>query len=288
MSPAGGRKVRALVLTGFGINCEEEMAAGFRKAGAEAEILHLNRLFSGERKVSEFDVVSFPGGFSFGDDLGSGMVLADQLRFRRIPGGGCLLDGLAGFVAGGGIVIGICNGFQVLVKVGLLPNIGGRCDQEVTLSANDSGTFESRWVRLLRNRNSPTKLLGDLDLFDVPVRHGEGKLIIRDEGVRERIQKMSLNCLSYVDQEGVPTSRFPENPNGSDLECAGLVDPSGRVLGLMPHPEAFLSVYNHPDWPRMARENPGLGEEGEGLRMFRSIVAAANPAGDRKNEGGRR
>ncbi|MBF9219732.1 phosphoribosylformylglycinamidine synthase subunit PurQ [Hymenobacter ruricola] len=266
--------VRALILTGFGINCEEEFAAAYRLAGAEATIVHLNQVLHGQVSIHNFDVLNFPGGFSFGDDLGSGVVLANKLRYRQTSADGrTLLDDIKQFIADGKFVLGICNGFQVLVKLGLLPNLGGDVTPEVTLTHNASGRYEDRWVTLRVNPAARTPFLKGIDKLEVPVRHGEGRLVVPDDATRAAIEAAGLNCLSYIDANGDGTSEYPLNPNGADLNCAGLTDPTGQVFGLMPHPEAFLAAYNHPDWARRRRLNPEASEEGEGLQIFKNIVA---------------
>ena len=270
--PAGA--VRALILTGFGINCEEEFAAAYRFAGAGATIVHLNQVLHGQVSIHDFDILNFPGGFSFGDDLGSGVVLANKLRYRQNgPDGRTLLDEIKRFIADGKFVFGICNGFQVLVKLGLLPNLGGDVTPEVTLTHNASGRYEDRWVTLRVNPTAHTPFLTGIDSLEVPVRHGEGRLVIPDAATQAAIEAGGLNCLTYTDFDGGATDVYPFNPNGAALNCAGLTDPTGQVFGLMPHPEAFLSAYNHPDWARRRRQNPSASEEGEGLQIFKNIVA---------------
>ncbi len=265
------KQVRALVVTGFGINCEEEMAAAYRLAGAKADIVHLNQVFKERVSIHDYDILNFPGGFSFGDDLGSARVLSNKFKFKKMASGKHFIDDLAEFLQNKKFIIGVCNGFQALVKMGLLPNIGGNFDQEVTLTHNDSGKFEDRWVTCGINPNSSSPFLNGLQKIDLPVRHGEGKLVIRDDGVRRAIIEKNLNCLTYLDPEGNSTGEYPYNPNGSELNCAGLIDPGGRVLGLMPHPEAYLSFYNHPAWTR--KKQRGINsEEGEGLQIFKNIV----------------
>lgn len=266
------KKVRSLVLTGLGINCEEEMAAAYRLSGAEAQIVHLNEIFKGGISIHDFDILNFPGGFSFGDDLGSAKVLANKFKYKQMASGGTFLDELRKFLDNGKYILGVCNGFQALVKMGLLPNISGKFEQEVTLTYNDSGKFEDRWITCKVNQNSKTPFVKGIDLIDLPVRHGEGKLLIKDQTVKEDIIKHALNCFSYTDKESNITQEYPFNPNGSELNCAGLTDKFGQILGMMPHPEAFLSMYNHPNWGKLKRENPLLAEEGMGLRIFKNIV----------------
>jgi phosphoribosylformylglycinamidine (FGAM) synthase-like amidotransferase family enzyme len=265
-------RVNALVITGFGINCEEEMAAAWRLAGATARIVHLNEVLSGAVDIHAFQVLSLPGGFSFGDDLGSGKVLANKIRFAPLPSGRTLLQEIRGFLDAGGFIIGICNGFQALVKMGLLPDVGGEQKQEVTLTTNKSGIFEDRWVHCKVRPGTHTPFLKGLDVIALPVRHGEGRLLLRDPVLRAYVIDGGLNCMSYCTPTGNPTSEYPANPNGADLDCAALTDTTGQVLGMMPHPEAFLSLYNHPDWPALRRRDREIDEAGTGLIIFRNLV----------------
>jgi len=265
------KTVRALILTGFGINCQDEMAAAYRLAGAEADIVHFNELLAGQKSILGYDVINFPGGFSFGDDLGAGKALANKMRFCKLGNGRTLLDEIADHLRRGGFVLGICNGFQILVKSGLLPNVGGRFEQEVSLIVNDSGHFEDRWVHGVAEQPARTPFLKDIPIMALPVRHKEGKLVVRDDAIRAAILENGLCALRYCDAEGRVATEYPALPNGAEFSCAALTDPSGHVLGMMPHPEAYLSIYNHPDWARR-REAAGGSEEGEGLRLFRNIV----------------
>ena len=264
--------VKALVLTGYGINCEEEMASAYKLAGAKAEIVHLNDIFLGKCSIHDYDVLNFPGGFSFGDDLGSGKVLSNKMRFKKLKSGKLFFDDIQDFLNEGKFILGICNGFQFLVKMGLLPNVNNKMEQEVTLTRNNSAKFEDRWIRCKVNENSKIPFLKGIDRICIPVRHGEGKLIIKNENIKNEIVKQNLNCLTYCDKNGNEISEYPMNPNGSDLNCAGLIDKTGQILGMMPHPEACLSLYNHPNWSQMKRQNPAVPEEGEGLKIFRNIV----------------
>ncbi len=266
------KNIRALVVTGSGINCEEEMAAACRLAGAEADIVHLSRVFKGDVSIHDYDLLNLPGGFSFGDDLGSAKVLANQLRVRPVASGTPFLEEIQRFLEDGKYIIGVCNGFQALVKMGLLPNTGGNFVQEATLTFNDSGKFEDRWVTCKVLKDNPTPFLNGIDTIDMPVRHGEGKLILRDDAVRQAVINQKLNVLAYADKEGHMTDQYPFNPNGSELNCAGLCDSSGQVFGLMPHPEAYLTAYNHPDWNRRKKTEHLKDEKGEGLKIFENIV----------------
>lgn len=247
------------------------MAAAYRLASAQAEIVHLNDIFQERISIHDYDILNFPGGFSFGDDLGSGKVLANKMLYRNKLSGKTFLRDIREFLAAGKFLMGVCNGFQFLVKMGLLPDVNGSQQQEVTLTRNNSGRFEDRWCHLQVNSESNTPFLKGIKQLYLPVRHGEGKLIIPGK-IQQRVVENRLNCLSYCTAGGEPTSRYPENPNGSHLNCAALCNDSGQILGLMPHPEAFLSLYNHPNWCRLRREDPTISEAGEGLQIFRNIV----------------
>jgi len=245
-------KARALILTGQGINCAREMAQGFLLAEAEATICHLNDL--AELTLSDYQILVLPGGFSFGDHLGSGRALARRLR--RAPLG----QAIERFVAEGKLVWGVCNGFQTLVQMGLLPS-------GCTLAPNASGRFECRWVRLKANPESPCVFTRGMDSLELPVRHGEGQLV-------GNLQVRDLP-LQYVDDHG-PTQNYPDNPNGSLLAGAALCDSTGRIFGLMPHPEAFLRSTQHPEWTLQKRRlGVGFPREGSGLAFFQSAVKAA-------------
>lgn len=252
-----GRRPRVCVITGFGINADEELAHAFHVAGAEPSRVHVSDLIESPPLLARHRIIAFPGGFSFGDHLGSGMVFAHLFRRHLKPA-------LEGFVAAGGLVIGICNGFQVLVKMGVLPNMGGLWEPEVSLVHNDSGRFVDRWVRVVFDPASPCAWTAGLGSMDLPVRHGEGKLIVKTAAVREQLAARRLVSARYAGGE---------NPNGSDLDAAGICDPTGRIFGLMPHPEAFIRAEHHPAWAR------GEVRSGEGLAVIENGVRAARRRG---------
>ncbi len=250
---------RVLVLRAPGTNCDEEAAFAWRLAGAKVESWHLGRLVESPELLDSFQILTLPGGFSYGDDLGSGVILAKRL-------GSVLGDPLRRFLDRDGLVLGICNGFQVLVKAGLLPgntNLG-----HATLTFNDSGHFESRWVKLLPTPGL-TPFLTDDEPVEMPVAHGEGKFVLADTAGLEKLQASGQVVLCYADDSNSPTSKYPDNPNGSIGAIAGLCDPTGRIFGLMPHPERNIDPLHHPRWTRN-----GLGVEGDGLRIFRNAVQA--------------
>jgi phosphoribosylformylglycinamidine (FGAM) synthase-like amidotransferase family enzyme len=271
MSP---HRPETCVITGFGINADEELARAFSLAGAEPLRVHVRDLIGDPKLLLKFRILAFPGGFSFGDHLGSGKVFATL--FRRNLGGA-----LSDYIAGGGLVIGICNGFQVLVKMGVLPNLSGTGAQEASLVHNDSGKFEDRWVRVRFDGTSRCVWSRGLREMELPVRHGEGKFILPSPSSLDVLATQGLVALRYAARDGEATEPasfgYPDDPNGSEGHVAGICDPTGRVFGLMPHPEAYMCPENHPDWARLDRRTVRELERngGDGLRIFRNGVLAA-------------
>lgn len=257
------KKPKVIVLTGYGINCDYETQTAFERAGAAAKRIHINDIIDGRAKLNDYQIIAFPGGFSFGDDIGAGKVLAVKFEYR-------LGEALRKFVSKGNLAIGICNGFQAMTKMGILPSTGKTSLQEATLTFNDSGRFENRWVYLKVNEKSPCIFTKNLDMLYLPVRHGEGKFVAANEKIRSSIIKNQQVALQYCDGNGNPTQEYPINPNGSPMAIAGICDTTGRIFGLMPHPEAYLFRTNHPRW---TREN--LPEEGIGQKLFHNAVEFA-------------
>lgn len=256
--------VKAIVLTGYGINCDGETQSALRRAGADARRVHLNDLIGDVSQLDAAQILAVPGGFSFGDDVASGRILANRLRYR-------LGDPLNKFLADGKLMIGICNGFQVMVKMGVLPMFDGEFVQEVTLTNNDSGRFENRWIKLKTEPGTVCIWLKDIEGLPLPIRHGEGKFIAADDATMARLEANGQIALRYVRPDGAPANgEFPYNPNGAQADIAGICDPTGRVFGLMPHPEAYVDRTNHPRWTR-----EDLPEEGAGLQVFRNAVEYA-------------
>jgi phosphoribosylformylglycinamidine synthase subunit PurQ / glutaminase len=263
-------KIKALVPTGHGINCELETRRALELAGFDGvELVHLNFLARGEIDLATYHIIVFPGGFLDGDDLGSAQACANRIRHSRIDGR-TLFDRLVEFVEHGGLVLGICNGFQLLTRLGLLPGVGleyGR--RVVTLIGNDSGRFEDRWIHLAVDRSSPCVFTRGLERLYLPIRHGEGKIVARDVDFTAGLVEAHLAAVRYASADGAnPTQDYPDNPNGSQQAIAGLCDPSGRVFGLMPHPECFVHRTHHPRWTR-----EDLPEDGDGLAIFRNAAA---------------
>ncbi|MFZ5562947.1 MAG: phosphoribosylformylglycinamidine synthase I [Thermodesulfobacteriota bacterium] len=264
--------VSALVLTGYGLNCDHETAFAFEKAGAQAERVHINALISGQKTLEDFHILAFVGGFSWGDDHGAGVIQAHRMKTR-------LGKDMVAFVERGGLVIGICNGFQTLVNLGLLPGIGGDyTTRSVALIANDCGNFRDDWVALSVNTASPCVFTRGLDFLELPIRHGEGKFFCAPETLADLVANKQI-VMRYADPNGAPAKgRFPQNPNGSVDDIAGICDTTGRVFGLMPHPEAYNHPTNHPHWPLQKEKAARSGKKPvfdlptDGIRLFCSGV----------------
>ena len=278
--------VKTLILKTAGINCDEELAHAFRIAGAEADIVHINELSRGEKKLKDYDILGFPGGFSYGDDLSAGRVLATEVTAR-------LLDDVLTFYENGGLIIGICNGFQALVKAKLLPEtsllrLEPDSPPHATLFWNDIGRFQDRWLTLRVEPNSRCIWTKGLPaVIELPMAHAEGKFIPDSDATLDVLTSNGQIALRYCDtfkpersvHEQLP---FPINPNGSVANIAGICDSSGRVFGLMPHPERFTHPTNHPRWSRRMHSSiprdeveTGVGESGgwaDGLPFFKNAV----------------
>jgi len=260
-------KVKVLIITGFGLNCERETSAAFRNSGATPEQIHLNDLLAGKRKLDEFHILAFIGGFSFGDHLGSGTVFANRVKHG-------LREQLEQFVKAGKLVIGICNGFQTLTRLGLVPALGKNYfEQQAALAHNDCGTFRDDWIYLKANSAGSCIFTKGIDLIRLPIRHGEGKFVA-DPATLAEIEKNQQVAFRYANADGSIATEFPANPNGSLNSIAGICDTTGRIFGLMPHPEAFLSPFNAPDWTTRKLENK-LPERGEGCVIFDNAVKFA-------------
>ena len=260
-------KIRVCVLRTAGTNCDQEAAFAFQKVGAKPELLHINYLIAHPRSLHEYGILAIPGGFTYGDDVAAGKILANELRCK-------LMEDMQSFIREGKLIIGICNGFQVLVKAGLLPG-NGDLKQEASLIINDSGKFEDRWVYLRTQdtgHKSQVKCVWAKDLPEViylPVAHGEGKFLTQDKGVLQRLRQSGQIALQYCDGKA-ELSGYPCNPNGSQDNIAGICDETGRILGLMPHPERHVGFLQHPRW-RLAKTK----KTGDGLQIFKNGVEYA-------------
>ena len=255
---------KALVLRAPGTNCDQETAQAWKMAGAESEIWHFHRLLESPESLSGFQILTFPGGFSYGDDLGAGRVWSARIHLS-------LADTLRKFVDHGGLILGICNGFQVLVATGLLPD-GARAEMRPTasLTYNVSRQFESRWVQM-QAKPGKSVFLNGISSIALPSAHGEGRFMTSSPEALQQLQAIGQVVLQYVDPSGQPTEQYPANPNGSPQGVAGVCDPTGRILGLMPHPERFVTPIHHPNWtrfPKNALPSP------DGLKLFTNAIAS--------------
>jgi phosphoribosylformylglycinamidine synthase len=270
-------KPQALILRAAGVNCDAETAHAFELAGARSEFVHLKALIESPKRLHDFQMLAIPGGFSYGDDIAAGKILANQLAHH-------LREPLAEFIAAGKPIIGICNGFQVLVKTDLLPgSISGNGSQLCTLTNNDCGRFVDRWIHLA-SRSSKCIWTAGLAPLELPIAHGEGKFVPKDDGVRRQLWDNDQVALVYTKPDGsAANGQFPDNPNGSVDDIAGICDPTGLVFGLMPHPERHVSPFQHPAWTsRWLTERaraatgpaPGLSVFANAVRHVASAVGA--------------
>ncbi len=254
-------EVRALVLRAAGVNCDMETRHALELAGAEADRIHVNRLIEDKSLLDRYHILVFPGGFSYGDDVAAGRILANQIVHH-------LAEPIQRFIDDGKLVLGICNGFQVLVKMGVLPGNGAFRQEHVTITYNDSGKFEDRWVHLLPQTDRCVFIEPQRQIY-LPVAHGEGKVVTADAATLERLKSEGFIAYKYVGPDG-EEGPYPINPNGSVESIAGLTDSTGRVLGLMPHPERFVRRTQHPHWTRL-----GEDLDPDGIKIFRNAVRYA-------------
>ena len=268
-------RVKALVLTGFGLNCDWETTHALELAGAEAHRVHINQLVMGEQigeiaRLEDYQIFAFIGGFSWGDDHGAGVIFATKLLYN-------IGEDILRFIEEGNLVIGICNGFQAMVNVGLLPGFDGDYrSRTVALIGNDCGNFRDQWVHLKVETDSPCVFTRGLERLELPVRHGEGKFYA-EESVIKDLEERNQVVVRYADSEGnTANGSYPENPNGSMNDIAGICDSTGRVFGVMPHPEAYNHWTNHPNWTlfkeRYRRAGEPYPQEGYGIQIFRNAV----------------
>lgn len=262
------KTVKAIVIAGNGTNCEREVAHACRLAGADADIVHVSQLLTGRVNLSDYHFLNLAGGFLDGDDLGSAKAGANRLLHARVADGkDSLAEQLKTFIADGRLVMGVCNGFQLMVKMGLLPAMDRQFQQNCTLTFNERGRFEDRWSWLKVDPQSPCIYTRKLKYLYLPVRHGEGKFVTDTEQTLQSLDAAHLTVLKYTDSAFEETMHYPDNPNGSHGAVAGICDPSGRLFGLMPHPEAFVHKTQHPRWTREK-----LPEEGIGLALYRNAI----------------
>lgn len=247
-------KPKALVIRAAGTNCDQETIHALELAGAECQLTHINQLLSGHLRIHPYHIIVFPGGFSYGDDISAGKVLANELRLK-------LREQLTRFVESKKLVIGVCNGFQVLVKAGLLPGFDPVDEkQSVTLGLNDSARFQCQWTTVKTDPSAATWLKGMPSSFDLPIAHGEGKFLTLNPKILATLKKNKQIIFRYS----------PKNPNGSQADIAGICNKAGNVVGLMPHPERFVSRYQHPNWTNRPAANGS--EWGDGYWFWEKAV----------------
>ena len=235
-------KPRVCILRADGTNCDEELFYAFEKYGGDPQLVHVNELRGKSKKLKDFQILALPGGFAYGDDVVSGKILAVELI-------SFLKEQLTDYINKEGLVLGVCNGFQVLVRTGLLP-FGNLGKMDATLAQNESGHFECRFVKI-KIEKSQAKFLDPYvgKSLDIAVNHGEGRFFVPNSTLA-KIERQKLIFCRYVDEDGRRTQKYPANPNGSINAIAGVCDPSGRILGLMPHPEKIIDITQHPNWRR--------------------------------------
>ena len=251
-----------MLVRAAGTNCDQELAHAFAKVGAAVDLVHINALLADPAQLERYQVLAFPGGFSYGDDIASGKILANQLIHH-------LKTPVRTFIDEGKLILGVCNGFQVLVKAGILPGpipqLAADEWHPTTLTYNTSGRFEDRWVKLKCISKNCAWLPEGGAVLDLPIAHGEGRFVTRDAAVLEALHANDQVALIYVDSEGEPATEYPALPNGSTQSIAGICDITGRVLGLMPHPERIVEAENHPLFTRG-------GGKADGLVIFESAM----------------
>jgi len=254
--------VKAIVFRAAGINCDLETQFTLERAGAQADRVHINRMIEDKSLLDQYQIMVIPGGFSYGDDVSAGKILANQIKHH-------LSEQVRKFVADGKLVLGICNGFQVLVKAGILPFFEEGSQQSVTITYNDSNKYEDRWVYLQPTTDRCVFIEQGRRIY-LPVAHGEGKIVAKDQQILEKLQNEKYIAFKYVDENG-NEGGFPVNPNGSVASIAGFTDSTGRILGLMPHPERHIRHTQHPRWTRDERRQT-KDEVVDGMTIFVNAV----------------
>ncbi len=262
--------VKTLVITGYGINCEEETAYAFTKAGSSADIVHINDLIENKDKLKEYQILVFPGGFSYGDDTGSGRAIANRIKNN-------LLGEVQEFIERDTLILGICNGFQVLVNLGVIPLLKGTAGKaEVSLEHNAGYRYQCRWVYLNIEKDSPSIFTKGIEGMYIPVAHGEGNFFARPETL-DKIENLKLVTMRYSRPDGNTASgEFPHNPNGSMNDIASICSINGRIMGMMPHPERGMFFTQRNDWTllreKYKRGNLDMPIESDGIKIFRNAV----------------
>jgi phosphoribosylformylglycinamidine synthase len=253
-------KPKTLIMSGYGLNCEEETKYAFEKAGGSADIVHINDLINGDKKLSNYQILAFPGGFSYGDDTGSGNAFANKVKSH-------LSEKINSFISKNNLVIGICNGFQILAHLGLFPI-------QFSLTHNDSARYSVRWVDMKVENKSPW--LQNINTISLPIAHGEGKFFVKATALKT-LQQKNMVALRYIEGDICNYQQLSANPNGALDNIAGITDMSGKMLGLMPHPERALLFTHLPQWPYLKEKYLRMGkpipEDGPGMAIFKNAIS---------------
>lgn len=261
---------QVLILSGYGLNCEEETQFAFQYVGIEGRIIHINDLIDAPETLDEYQILAVPGGFSYGDDTGSGNAFAQKMKLA-------LWDALKGFVARDTLTIGICNGCQILANLGLVPGLDGAYgERAVAVTYNQSARYQCRWIDVAAGSTSSSPWLEGIERMHVPVAHGEGRFMMSDETL-DRLQSSGQIAFTYVASDGKPANgQFPLNPNGAMADIAGITDESGRVIALMPHPERGMFSWQRDDYHELKdaaqRSGKTLADEADGIALFRNAA----------------
>lgn len=259
-------KPKALIFSGYGLNSEEETAYGFTLVGAKTDIVHINDIIDGLYKLDDYQILSFPGGFSYGDDTGAGNAYANRIRNH-------LWEAMQQFIQKDKLIIGICNGCQIVHNIGIIPDFTKDEKREIALENNSSARFITRWVDMKVTAKTPW--LRGIKELSMPIAHGEGRFTA-EKNVMKELKKTKQIALTYTHGEMCSYLDLPANPNGSMENIAGLIDPTGKILGLMPHPERGMFFVQRPDWPYqkelLIRKNNKLPKFGPGLQLFKNAV----------------
>ena len=259
---------KALIIAGYGLNCEEETLTAFEYVGLKGEIRHINDLILNPKELQDAQVLAIPGGFSYGDDTGSGNALAQKIKLS-------LWDHIQDFIDRDTLTLGICNGCQILANLGLVPAFDKKYGiRSVAVTHNISARYQCRWVDVKVHAASPW--LKQIDTMHIPVAHGEGRFMMKDETL-EALQKNKQIAATYITPDGSPADgEYPYNPNGSIDDIAGITDDTGRVLALMPHPERGMFTWQRDDYMQIKdaaqRDNKDVQEESDGLALFRNAA----------------
>ncbi len=261
---------RAIVLTGYGINSDDETAFAFSRAGADTDIVHINDLIENRALLDRYQIFTFPGGFAYGDDTGSGKALANRIKNN-------LMDEVRRFTSRDTLILGICNGFQVMINIGIIPALDGFTGEaEAALEHNNTFRYQCRWVDLAVEAASPSVFTRGIQRLHIPVSHGEGNFFAGAD-MLQRIEKSGLVTMRYIKPEGVlAEGEFPYNPNGSMNDIASICDKTGRIMGMMPHPERGMFFTQRDDWTnireQLVREGRDMPEETDGFVIFKNAV----------------